>query len=300
MNSKLQPIAAMDVPADVSTPKSGSPLRTSEILRNILADNPRAKTFSVEQLVSAIGHDHFDVSLLMFSIPAMVPVPQPRGMVTVPLGTIACQMAAGFKEIKLPRFVLERAISRKALAVAIHALLPALEAAEKTIRPRWLWVNHSVSRRVVSLFLVLLAISLAFPLFGFTSLHATSVFIIALGMAEKDGLAVMVGIVAGVLSLALVLASGVSVRALRAKAGAWLRKVGRKLGLARLASFLERHGYKRLARALRFEWSQLLLRWDPERRDRLRARRARRAAAMVITAVSPANDATVSTMASAE
>jgi hypothetical protein len=252
-------------------------MRTSDVLRGILLDNPDVTMFSVERILSSIGSDRFEASLMMFSIPAMVPVPSPNGMVSMPTGAIGYQMASGLKQIRLPRFILRKSVSRKSLAVAIHAVLPILEAAEKVARPRWSWVNHAVARRMIGLFVFLLAIAIAFPLFGFSPLHATSIFVIALGMAEKDGLAVMVGIVAGVLSLAIVAATGVSGRALRSKAGKWLRKIGRKIGFSAFASFLERRGYKLLARILRFEWSDLLLLWDPEKRHAARrANNARR------------------------
>jgi hypothetical protein len=265
-----------------STIASGAPqgrslLRVSEVLRGILSNNPEVTTFSVERILSSIGEDDFEASLMMFSIPAMVPVPRPKGLVTMPTGAIACQMIAGHKQIRLPRFIRRKAISRKALAVAIHAILPVLEAAEKVVRPRWRWVSHSIWRRVTGLFVLLLVVAIAFPLFGFNALHASSIFVISLGMAEKDGLAVMVGVVAGVLSIALV-ASGVSVRAIRSKVSKWLWKISRKLGLNAFAEFLDRRGHTWLAKVLSFQWSSLILKWDPEARAANRARTAARAA----------------------
>jgi hypothetical protein len=251
-------------------------MRASQVLRGILGNNPGVKTFSVERILSSIGEDHFEASLMMFSIPAIVPVPGPSGLVTMPTGVIACQMVAGHKQIRLPRFILKKSVSRRALAVAIHTILPILEAAEKVVRPRWSWINHSIWRQVIGLFVLLLAIATAFPLFGFNALHATSIFVISLGMAEKDGLAVMIGVVAGVLSLAI-LASGMSARAVRSKVASWLWKISRKLGIAVFARFLDRLGHKWLAKVLRLEWSDLLLRWDPEKRAADRAETASRA-----------------------
>jgi hypothetical protein len=220
----------------------------------------------VERILASIGHDRFEASLMLFSLPAIVPVPAPWGMVTLPTSAIACQLAAGQKEIKLPRFVLRKCVSRKALAVAVHAILPILEAAEKVVRPRWSWVSHPSARRAIGLFVFLLGIAIAYPLFGFNALHATSIFVMSLGMAERDGLAVLIGVAVGLLSLAVLAASGISARALRVKAGNWLRKIGRRLGLITLARILDRFGYERLARMLRLQWSALLLMWDPEKR----------------------------------
>jgi hypothetical protein len=252
-----------------SAPIEASPepnlTRVSHVLRSILSENEGVESFSVERILASIGEAGFDASLMMFSIPAIVPVPCAVGMTTLTTGVIACQMVAGHKQIHLPRFIRRKTISRRALAVAIHSVLPVLEAAEKVVKPRWRWVNHSIWRRAIGLFVLLLVIAIAFPLFGFNALHASSIFVISLGMAEKDGLAVMVGVVAGVLSLAII-ASGVSVKALRSQVAQWVWKLSRKLGLAAFATVLETRGHTIIAKILRFEWSSLLLRWNPEKR----------------------------------
>jgi len=96
----------------------------------------------------------------------------------------------------------------------------------------------------------------------------------SLGMAEQDGVAVMLGAGVGVLSLAIVAASVMSGGALRAKAARWLRAVARKLTFAAVGAFLERKGYERLARIVTLQWSDLLLLWNPERRASARAARS--------------------------
>ncbi len=251
-------------------------MRLSQVLRGILSDNPGVKTFSVERILASIGDNGFEASLMMFSLPAIVPVPRPMGMVALPTGAIACQMAAGQEKIRLPRFIRNKSVSRRALAVSIHAILPVLEAAEKVVRPRWSWVNHSMWRRAIGLFVLLMVIGIAFPLFGFNSLHATSIFVISLGMAEKDGLAVMIGVAAGVLSLAII-ASGLSFRAARTKVARWLLKVSAKLGFLAMARYLDRLGHAWLAKLLSLPatWSTLLLKWDPEKRTGARGPRGR-------------------------
>ena len=245
-------------------PENPSPMRSSEVLRGILSNSPGVKRFTVRRILRSIGRDHFDVSLMMFSIPAIVPVASSQELVALPTGSLAYQMLRGQREVRLPRFILNQAISRRALAVAIHAVLPLLEVAEKYVRPRWAWVSHETSRRVIGLFVLMLAVAIGCPLIGFTPVHASSIFVIALGMAEQDGLAVMIGVVAGLVCLALELGAGTSARVLRSKTLRWLRKVTKKLGVTTLASFLEQGGYRALAAVLRFQWSDLLLIWSPE------------------------------------
>ncbi len=193
-------------------------------------------------------------------------------MSAAPVGALAYQLASGNKHVRIPKFILQKSVSRRALAVAIHSVLPMLEAAEKVVRPRLAWINHTIARRAVGLFLFLLALAIAYPLFGFNPLHATSVFVVALGMAEQDGLAVLAGIAIGVVSLATLATSGFTAKTLRSKASRWLRKVGRKIGLEALARHLRRRGYKVLARVITFQWSELLLLWDPEKSKNNRGR----------------------------
>ena len=257
----------------ISAVDGASPLRTSQILRGILTKNPGVKAFSVQRILHAIGSDRIEASLMMFSIPAILPVPAPAGVASLPAGALGYQLLSGGKRITLPRSILKKSVTRRALAVAIHAILPVLEAAEKVMRPRWSWVSHASSRRAIGLFVFVLALAIAFPLFGFNALHATSIFVMALGMAEQDGLAVLVGVAVGLLSLALLAASGSSARALRTRAGRWLRKMGKKLGLTAFAQVLKRRGYDRLARMLTLQWSDLVVLWDPEKTARQRVKR---------------------------
>jgi hypothetical protein len=242
--------------------------RTSEVLRAILTNNPGVETFSVERIVASIGSDRVEASLMMFSLPALVPVTAPGGMVALPTGALAMQLVTGRKQVKLPRFILNKSVSRRSLAVAIHAVLPILEAAERVVRPRWSWVNHPMSRRAIGLLVFLLAVAIAYPLFSANAAHAMSIFLVSLGMVEQDGLAVLIGVVAGVLSLVVAAASGFSLRAVRHKVFKALRKVGRRLGFSALAAQLDKRGYTRIARFLRFEWTSLAMSWDPEKRGR--------------------------------
>lgn len=250
------------VATDVGEPRAR--LRTSELLRAILTNNPDAKTFSVERILASIGNERFEASLTMFALPALVPVPYPGGMVAMPTGVIAGQLMAGQKQIKLPSFILKKTVTRKSLAIAIHAIAPILEAAEKVVKPRWSWASSPLARRAIGLLIFLLAVAIAYPLAGFTGLHSASIIAVALGLAEQDGLAIVIGLVAGVLSLAIVAAAGLSVRALSPKVRKFLRSIARKLGLKTIARVIERSGYPQLARLVTIRWSELLLLWDPE------------------------------------
>ncbi len=178
-------------------------VRTSQILREILTKNPTVKNFTVKKIVESIGDTTFGTSLMFFSIPGMLPIPGISTLVVIPTSTIAGQMIAGKKQIRLPKFILKRTVPRRSLSVAIHTILPLLEKAEKVAKPRWQWASHPATQRILGLFIFVLALAIAFPIPGFNAPQAVSVFIIALGLVEKDGLTILIGVIAGLASLVL-------------------------------------------------------------------------------------------------
>lgn len=240
--------------------------RTSDLLRNILLENPDVEVFTVGQILDCLGADRTEASLVFFSMPSIVPVPDMPAMSGVSTGLLAGQMIAGRKTTSLPKAVLDRKVPRRSLAVAIHALVPVIEAAEKISKPRLRWASCPLARRVIGLLLFILAVAIAFPVIGFDPLHAASVSVISLGLAEQDGLAILLGVMAGLISLVLIATSGLTAKILKSKVVKWLRKLARKAGSNALARMCEKRGWTRLASILRFEWQDMLLWWDPERR----------------------------------
>ncbi|MDD2867464.1 MAG: exopolysaccharide biosynthesis protein [Neomegalonema sp.] len=240
--------------------------RPSDLLRGILTQNPGTEVFTLETIMRALGEERFDANLLFATLPSLEAAPSKPAMIEVSAALMAGQMAVGRRGPALPRTLLDREIPRHSLAVAIHAALPVVEAAEKFARPRLKWLNHPVSRRILGAFLFVLTATVAFPLIGFDPLQSLSTFAISFGMAEGDGAAILLGVMVGVVALGLIAASNFSTRALRSKAAGWLRKLARKIAGSLLARLCDRLGLGWIAKLLRFEWTQLLLLWRPEGR----------------------------------
>ena len=179
--------------------------RASIILQDILTKNPTVQHFTVEKIVNSIGSTSFGTSLMVFALPEVLPIPIPgiSAIVVLPTGVVSAQMAAGHRQITLPKFILERSVPRKALAAAIHAILPALKRAESVTKPRWEWATSPAAQRLLGVFIFVLAAAIAVPIPGFNMPQAIAIFIIGLGLVEKDGKLVCLGVVVGILSLIL-------------------------------------------------------------------------------------------------
>ena len=182
-----------------------APIRTSEILRNLLKDK-KERSFTVQKISESLGTSSFGASLLVFSIPEVLPIPVPgmSAVVAVPTGVISAQMIAGHKQITLPKWLLKRRVPRKALATAIHSILPVLERMERATRPRGRWVTNPLVKRLLGVFIFLLALAIALPVPGTNMPPAIAIFVTSLGMIEHDGWMIALGILIGLASILLI------------------------------------------------------------------------------------------------
>ena len=117
-----------DVGAD--RPPAVPSIRASQVLREILTKNPKAKNFTVQQIVDAIGENQVATSLVFFSIPGMLPIPGTSNLSGIPAGLIAGQMIAG--KIRNCRVLLRRnAVSPDAVERRMAQLSALAAQAEK-------------------------------------------------------------------------------------------------------------------------------------------------------------------------
>ena len=177
--------------------------RTSEILRALLEN--KDKSLTVKKILESLGTSSFGTSLMAFAIPEVLPIPIPGlfAIVVIPTGIISAQMAMGKKEITLPKWVLKRSVPRKPLAAAIRAILPILEKLERRVRPRLQWMTGPAAKRFLGAFILFLSALMALPIPGTNMPLAIAIFVIALGLVERDGVMITAGILIGLAAIAL-------------------------------------------------------------------------------------------------
>lgn len=261
-------------------------------LRRVLTERPRARHFTVNRIINALGSESVGPSLALFSAAGVFSVPDTgalSGFITAALGA---GLANGRRMVALPRVLLRRKIPRNTLALLIHGISTLLEGAEGVVQQRWSWVFHPAMSVVLGLTLFLLGVVSMTPVIGSGAQYAASAFLVAIGLAERDGLAVMIGAVAGLASIAVAALSIASGKKLWTKVKEWLLQSARKLRLDAFSIFLDRC-CDGLGKLVSLGWSGLLLVMlspvttpPPRRRGeglnepalRTRARRARMAA----------------------
>ena len=131
----------------------------------------------------------------------MVGIPGFSALTGIPMLFFAVQMALGFQRPYLPLRFQERTVSRSALLRVAHASAPWLTNIEKLMQPRLHFLTSHVAERLLGGLCVLLSILLIMPIPFGNLLPGLAVFLIALGLIERDGFLVLLGTVLGVFSV---------------------------------------------------------------------------------------------------
>lgn len=232
--------------------------RLSAHLRQILTDNPRTRSFSVHRIIGALRTEEAAPSLALFSAAGIFEMPEASKLTGRAITSIGTGLAFRRRSVALPRRLLRKRLPRNSLALLIQGICTLLDNAEGALKERWSWVFQPAMRVALGILLFLIGLASMTPIIGGGAQHAASAFLIAVGLAERDGLAVVIGAVVGIATLALAVISVASGRKLWAKAKGWVVKVCRKLHLDVLAALLD-EAFDGLGDLVRLRWGGLLL-----------------------------------------
>ncbi|WP_109111146.1 exopolysaccharide biosynthesis protein [Azospirillum sp. TSO35-2] len=197
-------------PGSSDAPPSGadrSCARVSDLLDDFLLRGPGAgDRISLAEVMDALGDRAFGALLLILSIPNVLPVPGLSTATGVPMILIGAQMALGRHGPWLPRRILATSFDRGAFLGVIRRAKPWADRVERHLRPRLPALAGPSAERVLGVAVMVLAIVLSLPIVFGNQPPALAIALIALGLMESDGAFVAAGLVAGVLSIAIVAA----------------------------------------------------------------------------------------------
>jgi hypothetical protein len=257
--AQLLPPARSDVRPSIPIETTlNMPERPAQRLRRILTSNPHARHFSVGRIISELGEAPQGPTLALFSAAGVFgaqDVGHLSGVVTSGLGA---QLVLRRRDVTLSRAVLRQKIPRSSLSTLIDAVANVLEKTEAVVKPRWKWVFHPGIGVALGALLFLLGVASMIPFLGLTVNPAASAFVMSIGLAEQDGLMVVIGVGAAILALAAGLANVISGKQMWLTTRNWLVETLKHLRLRVAAWFLDRieNG---LGDLLRIEWKSALL-----------------------------------------
>lgn len=175
------------------------------MLATIAADESRPRV-SVGDLLDSFGQRAFGALIFIFAIPNALPVYMPglSAILGTPLLFLTWQLMAGHRQPRLPEVIRGRSFDRRDFLRLESRLAPTLRRIERMIRPRMLRLTGPSGERLIGAFGFALAVAIFLPIPFGNMLPAIALSLLAFGILERDGVAILLGGILGVLSLALV------------------------------------------------------------------------------------------------
>jgi hypothetical protein len=191
-------------PAPSGKAKTNKPSRLSDIVRTM---DTEADT-TIGTLVDSLGERAFGALMFIFAVPNIIPTPPGTSAILgLPLVILTWQVMIGRQSIWLPEVIRKRQISRDVLRSFVSKVLPYMGKIEKVLKPRFgVLVSSDASERVIGFVTFALSLVLFLPIPLNNMLPAAAISCIALGLAERDGIAVGVGYLLGIASVAVLAA----------------------------------------------------------------------------------------------
>ncbi len=196
--------------APVEPPAAGDPrhAKGSDLVLDVLRRSDTAEV-SVSELLQGLGDRAFGMALLLFALPNCIP--SPFGPIFgPPLVFFGVQMVLGRRAPWLPQSIARRRIGRASAIATVERGRPYLRWVERLCRPRLEAVTAPLGERLIGALVVVLAALIAIP-FPFSNfVPAVAIIVLAIGLIEEDGVAVLLGAVTGLAAIALVVSAAVA------------------------------------------------------------------------------------------
>jgi hypothetical protein len=180
------------------------PRRLSDIVKSI---NTKQE-LTIGTLVDAFGERAFGALMFVFAVPNIVPTPPGTSAILgLPLVILTFQLMIGRQALWLPQAIRKRGISGAMFEGFANRAVPVMTRFERILKPRLpLLAASDMAERVIGIVTFLLAVILFLPIPLVNILPAAAITLTALGLAERDGLAVLAGYGLAALTAALLTA----------------------------------------------------------------------------------------------
>ena len=190
--------------------KDGNDADPASGLAGIISELPGrlgGSPVTLGKLLSVLGEKAIAVVLLVFSIPAIIPTPGiPAGMIFgTALALLSLQLLSGADRFTLPARLARAKLPQALFERMAQSLGPRLSRLEALMKPRWHFLCGRQAMRPLGLVVLVMSVLIALPIPFGNVLPGISIFLVALGIAQRDGLAIGGGLV---FALAAIVFSG--------------------------------------------------------------------------------------------
>lgn len=169
--------------------------RFSDVLESLgEGANPK---LTLQELVAAFGERGFGAIILVLSLLALLPWPPGgKAVFAVPIILMSLELAFQRDTVWMPRWALRASVSRTAYRSGVSRIMKLIRRVEALTRPRLHYLTGEVADVVTGLVCVVLAVIMALPIPFGDALPGIALVLFALGMMQRDGVAIILGVIA--------------------------------------------------------------------------------------------------------
>ena len=181
-----------------------TPRPISQVLTDLQNTLPKEKICTFD-LLEALHERGFGFLLFIFALPAAIPLPGlgVNLIVAAPLLFFTAQQAMGRHTIWIPEKIKYKSVSRDGFEKMVNAALPFITKLEILVRPRLGFITQGVFSNLIGLAGVIMALSICVPLPLTNTVPAMGIALMAVGVIMRDGLAVIGGMIIGLVWVAM-------------------------------------------------------------------------------------------------
>jgi len=180
---------------------AGAPPLLQHLL--LLAEDQHRERIYLSDLFGAMKKDAVVVSVLLFALPNVLPVPPGTSAILGgPLLFLTIEWLLGTQPW-LPRLLARHSMARIDFASMMHRTSSWLGRVDHLLKPRFQTLSGPLARQSIAGLCVVLATIILLPIPFGNMPPAWAISIMTLGMLRRDGLWILIGITTGLASLAL-------------------------------------------------------------------------------------------------
>ncbi len=178
---------------------------TSDLFEIVVAVNTQ-ESMTVGEIKNALHERGFGILMAIAALPLCLPIPVPPGYTTffsIPLFIFSAQMIFGMNAPWLPAWIERKQIKHANLEKLVAKANPWLRKIEDRMQPRLTYIAAHMWERVIGIFSFVFAVSIAIPLPLTNFLPGWGILIMSLGLLNKDGLTMLVGMIIGTIGVGI-------------------------------------------------------------------------------------------------
>ncbi len=155
---------------------------------------------TIAEVMHLLRERGFGIMIVLFALPNLFPafLPPIPTLFAIPLSFFCVQMILRFEAPHLPGIIARRRLKRSSLQTAITKSMPYMKKVESIIRPRMEFMTSNTAERYLGVFMLLFSLTVAVPLPMTNFIPSIALLCIGIGILGKDGLAVSIGLVIGI------------------------------------------------------------------------------------------------------